>query len=185
MLEFLSQPWPWYVSGPLIGLMVPILLISGNKAFGISSSLRHFCAACIPSKVKFFDYNWKAEIWNLIFVLCVIGGGFIAGVLLKNPNPVDLSESTIKDLQAYGITDFSGLYPSEIFNLNNLLSVKGLLFIIVGGFMVGFGTRYANGCTSGHSIMGLSNLQLSSLVATICFFVGGLIMSWFIIPNLF
>lgn len=185
MLEFLSQPWPWYVSGPLIGLMVPILLISGNKAFGISSSLRHFCAVCIPSKVKFFDYNWKAEIWNLIFVLGVIVGGFIAGVLLKNPNPVDLSESTIKDLKSYGLTDFSGLYPNEIFNLNNLLSVKGLLFIIVGGFMVGFGTRYANGCTSGHSIMGLSNLQLSSLVATICFFVGGLIMSWFIIPNLF
>lgn len=185
MLELLSKPWPWYVSGPLIGLMVPLLLVLGNKSFGISSSLRHFCAACIPTNVKFFQYNWRAEIWNLIFVLGVIAGGFIAGVVFKNPEPVKLSESTISDLQAYGITDFSQLYPTEIFNLSNLFSTNGILFVILGGFMVGFGTRYANGCTSGHAIMGLSNLQLSSLVATICFFVGGLIMSWFIIPALF
>jgi len=185
MLELLTKPWPWYVSGPLIGLMVPILLILGNKSFGISSSLRHFCAACIPTKVKFFDYNWKAEAWNLVFVFGVMIGGFIAGVLLKNPEPVQISENTIKDLQGYGITDFSNLYPTEIFNFQNLLSVNGFLFMIVGGFLVGFGTRYANGCTSGHSIMGLSNLQFSSLVATICFFAGGLIMSWFIIPLLF
>lgn len=185
MLELLTKPWQWYVSGPLIGLMVPILLILGNKSFGISSSLRHFCAACIPTKVKFFDYNWKAEAWNLIFVLGVVAGGFIAGILLKNPELVQISENTIKDLQGYGITDFSNLYPTEIFNFQNLLSVNGFLFMIIGGFLVGFGTRYANGCTSGHSIMGLSNLQFSSLVATICFFAGGLIMSWFIIPLLF
>lgn len=185
MIEFLSQPWPWYVSGPLIGLMVPVLLIAGNKAFGISSSLRHMCAACIPSKVKFFDYNWKAEIWNLIFVLGVIVGGFIAGILLKNPDPVQLSEATINDLKSYGVTDFTKLYPTEIFSLSNLFTTNGIVFMVIGGFMVGFGTRYANGCTSGHSIMGLSNFQLSSLIATISFFVGGLIMSWFIIPNLF
>lgn len=185
MLELLTKPWPWYISGPLIGLMVPLLLVLGNKPFGISSSLRHFCAACIPTKVKFFDYNWKAEAWNLIFVLGVIAGGFLAGILFKNPEPVQISENTIKDLQAYGISDFSNLYPVEIFNFHNLFSVNGFLFMIVGGFLVGFGTRYANGCTSGHSIMGLSNLQLSSLVATICFFAGGLIMSWFIIPLLF
>ncbi len=185
MLEALTKPWPWYVSGPLIGLMVPLLLILGNKSFGISSSLRHFCAACIPINVQFFKYNWRAEIWNLIFVFGVIGGGFLAGVVFKNPEPVQISENTINDLKSYGITDFSQLYPSEIFNLSDLLTVNGILFVILGGFLVGFGTRYANGCTSGHAIMGLSNLQLSSLVATICFFIGGLIMSWFIIPLLF
>lgn len=185
MMELLLKPWPWYVSGPLIGLMVPLLLIMGNKAFGISSSLRHFCAACIPNNIKFFDYNWKAEIWNLIFVFGVIVGGFIAGVLFHNPEPVQISETTINDLKNYGITNFVELYPTEIFNFSSLLTLKGFVFIVVGGFLVGFGTRYANGCTSGHAIMGLSNLQFSSLVATICFFVGGLIMSWFIMPLLF
>lgn len=185
MMELLLKPWPWYVSGPLIGLMVPLLLIMGNKTFGISSSLRHICAACIPGNIKFFDYNWKAEVWNLIFVAGVIIGGFMAGVILHNPEPVHISESTITFLTAYGITDFSELYPTEIFNFSNILSLKGFLLMVVGGFLVGFGTRYANGCTSGHSIMGLSNLQFSSLVATLCFFAGGLIMSWFIMPLIF
>lgn len=184
MIELLSKPWPWYISGPLIGLMVPLLLILGNKSFGISSSLRHFCAACIPTEIKFFKYNWKSEAWNLIFVLGVIAGGFFAGYVFKNPEPVQISQNTINDLNIYGISNFSGLFPVEIFNISNLLTIKGFVFMVVGGFMVGFGTRYANGCTSGHSIMGLSNLQLSSLIATISFFVGGLIMSWFIIPVL-
>jgi uncharacterized membrane protein YedE/YeeE len=54
--------------------------------------------------------------------------------------------------------------------------------IVVGGFLVGFGTRYAGGCTSGHAIMGLSNLQWPSLVATISFMVGGFIMANLILP---
>lgn len=181
-MNILTQPWPWYVSGPLIGLMVPLLLILGNKSFGISSSLRHICAACIPSKSLFFKYNWKSESWNLIFALGIIIGGSIAGNLFANPDPVQISENTITDLNAMGINKVSGLMPREIFNFQSLFTLKGFLLMIVGGFFVGFGTRYAGGCTSGHSIMGLSNLQWPSLVATICFFIGGLIMTWFILP---
>jgi uncharacterized membrane protein YedE/YeeE len=181
-MNILTQPWPWYVSGPLIGLMVPALLILGNKAFGISSSLRHICAACIPANVNFFKYDWKAESWNLIFVLGIVIGGFVAGYVFQNPNPVQISQHTIEDLQAMGITKTSGLVPEEIFNFHSLFTRRGFILMIVGGFFVGFGTRYAGGCTSGHSIMGLSDLQWPSLVATICFFVGGLIMSWFILP---
>jgi len=183
-MTFLTQPWPWYITGPLIGLMIPLLLILGNKAFGISSSLRHICAMCIPTNAKFFKYDWKTESWNLIFALGMIIGGMIAGIVLKNPNNIQLSENAVKSISQLGITDFSGLAPSEIFNFSSLLTLKGFLFMIFGGFLVGFGTRYANGCTSGHSIMGISNLQWPSLVATCCFFAGGLIMTWFIIPVL-
>lgn len=181
-MNILTQPWPWYISGPLIGLMVPALLILGNKTFGISSSLRHICAACIPGKTEFFKYDWKAESWNLIFALGIILGGFIGGYLLQDPNPVHISSATIADLHSIGINDQSGLIPQEIFNFQSLFTLRGFILMVVGGFFVGFGTRYANGCTSGHSIMGLSNLQWSSLVATIFFFVGGLIMTWFILP---
>ena len=81
-MEFIIKPWPWFIAGPLIGLTVPILLILGNKSFGISSSLRHFCAACIPSKLPFFDYEWKKEVWNLFFVTGIFIGGIIAANFL-------------------------------------------------------------------------------------------------------
>ena len=181
-MNLLTQPWPWYVSGPLIGLMVPILLLLGNKTFGISSSLRHICAACVPGKTEFFKYDWRAESWNLIFAFGIIVGGFFAGYMFENPIAVQISEETVSDLNAMGIKNQNGLIPQEIFNFESLFSLRGFILIVVGGFFVGFGTRYAGGCTSGHSIMGLSNLQFPSLVATICFFIGGLIMTWFILP---
>lgn len=181
-MEILTQPWPWYVSGPLIGLMVPALLIFGNKAFGVSSTLRHICAACIPTKAEFFKYDWKAESWNLWFVTGVTIGGLLAGYFWQNPNAVQISTETVTDLNNMGVKNYSGLIPTEIFNLNSLLTLRGFILMVVGGFFVGFGTRYAGGCTSGHAIMGLSNLQWPSLVATCCFFAGGLLMTWFILP---
>lgn len=180
MLEWLSQPWPWYVAGPLIGLTVPLLLILGNKTFGISSSMRHLCAICLPSKISYFQYDWKKEIWNLFFVVGIILGGVISSTLLADPNPVQINPALAKELHQYGINNYNQLIPVDIFNWQTLLTVKGFIMMIGGGFLVGFGTRYAGGCTSGHSITGLSNLQWPSLVATICFMVGG-----FIAANLF
>lgn len=182
MLDFLKQPWPWYVAGPLIGLMVPALLLSGNKAFGVSSSLRHICAACIPSKIPFFQYDWKKEIWNLFFVAGILLGGLFVALVLQNPGPVQVNATLSNELQQYGISNYSGLVPSELFNWNTLLSLKGIIMIIGGGFLVGFGTRYAGGCTSGHAIMGLSNLQWPSLVATISFMAGGFLVANFVLP---
>lgn len=184
MLETLKQPWPWYVAGALIGLTVPYLLLVGNKTFGISSSLRHLCAACMPGDVKFFKYDWKKEAWNLFFVGGIALGAFIAASFLSNPDPLVLAEPTAAYLAEKGITDTTHLLPAEIFSWEQLLTLRGLIFLVVGGFMVGFGTRYAGGCTSGHAIMGLSSLQWPSLVATIMFMIGGFIMTWLILPHL-
>ncbi|UZD22505.1 YeeE/YedE family protein [Algoriphagus halophytocola] len=177
LMDWLTQPWPWYVAGPLIGLTVPALLILGNKSFGISSSLRHACAICVPAKIPFFQYNWRKETWNLVFVLGVLIGGFIATNFISNPNDLIIAADTRAELQLLGINEFSGLMPAEIFSWDNLFTVKGLLFFVIGGFLVGFGTRYAGGCTSGHAIMGISSLQWPSLVATIFFMLGGFLMT--------
>jgi hypothetical protein len=176
-IEWLSQPWPWYIAGPMIGLTVPALLILGNKTFGVSSSLRHVCAMCVPSGIPFFTYNWRKETWNLVFVLGILVGGFIATSFISNPGEIVIASGTQQELAALGITDFSGLMPTDIFSWENLFTGKGLLFLVIGGFMVGFGTRYAGGCTSGHAIMGISSLQWPSLVATISFMIGGFLMT--------
>lgn len=182
LIEWLKQPWPWYIAGPLIGLTVPALLIIGNKSFGISSSLRHICAACLPAKIPFFQYDWKKEAWNLFFVFGILIGGIIAGKLLANPNPVLVNPALAADLGRYGISDYHGLVPVDLFNWSELFTLRGLIMMVGGGFLVGFGTRYAGGCTSGHAIMGLSTLQWPSLVATCCFMAGGFIMANLILP---
>jgi uncharacterized membrane protein YedE/YeeE len=182
LLELLKAPWPWYVAGPLIGLKVPALLIIGNKSFGISSSLRHICAACIPADIPFFKYEWKKEIWNLFFVLGIFLGGMFSAQFLASNAPIAVSPSLSQELAGYGINDYSGLVPKQLFSWENLLTLKGWLMMVVGGFMVGFGARYAGGCTSGHAIMGLSTLQLPSLIATCCFMAGGFITANLILP---
>ena len=159
MFEFIKQPWPWFVSGPLIGLMVPLLLVLGNKPFGISSNLRHICAACFPANIPFFRYDWKRESWNLFFAAGILIGGFIAWNLFSDYQLIELNPELIKELNSYGIYDQKQTVPVEIVNWNSLLSFKGILFVVIGGFLIGFGTRYAGGCTSGHSISGLANLQ--------------------------
>lgn len=182
MLEMLRQPWPWYVAGAIIGLIVPALLLLGNKHFGISANLRHACAACFPAGIRFFKYEWKKEIWNFFFVGGILVGAVIAAQLLANPNPMEIDPKLASELAGYGITDTSSLLPKEIFSVESLFTLRGLIMLVGGGFIVGFGARYAGGCTSGHAIMGLSDLQRPSLIATGMFMVGGILMANFILP---
>ncbi len=182
MIEFIKQPWTWYVAGAIIGLIVPALLLLGNKHFGISANLRHICAACFPSNIRFFQYDWKKETWNFFFIGGILIGGFLAAQYLASPDPVQVNPALASELKDYGISDYSQLVPVEIFNWESLLSWRGLVLLVGGGFLVGFGTRYAGGCTSGHAIMGLSNLQLPSLIATISFMAGGFIMANLVLP---
>ncbi len=184
-MELIQKPWPWYIAGPLIGLTVPILLLLGNKSFGISSSLRHICAAVIPANISFFKYDWKKEAWNLFFVAGITLGGFIATFALTNPDHIVIAPATQAALENLGVTDFKGLMPEDLFSVQNIFSVKGFIFLVLGGFLVGFGTRYAGGCTSGHSIMGMANLQWPSLVATIAFMAGGFACTHLLFPLIF
>ena len=183
-MRFLTEPWPWYVAGPIIGIFVPLLLLLGNRMFGISSNLRHLCAACVPGNVEYFSYDWRREgAWNLTFVLGVLVGGLLAGQFLTQGTP-KLSSAAIESFRALGIHDVTGLVPPELFSWRALATWAGFVLIVVGGFLVGFGTAYAGGCTSGHAISGLADLQLPSLIAVIGFFAGGLISTWLILPRL-
>ncbi len=177
----LSGAWPWWIAGPVIGLFVPVLLIAGNKMFGVSSNLRAMCSAILPSELEHFRYDWKRTSWNLLFVAGTAIGGFLASQW-GWPHEVQIAGETREALLGLGITDFSGLAPREVFSWDALLTLRGLACVVGGGFLVGFGTAYAGGCTSGHAISGLADLQLPSLVAVVGFFVGGLLGTFFLLP---
>ncbi|MDX1913568.1 MAG: YeeE/YedE thiosulfate transporter family protein [Saprospiraceae bacterium] len=181
-MELLSRPWPWWAAGIIIGLTVPALLVLGNKHFGLSANLRHACAACFPSNINFFKYDWKKEIWNFFFVGGIVAGAIIASTLLANPEPVQVAPELAAELQTYGITQISGVMPEQLISWESLFTLRGFIMLVLGGFLVGFGSRYAGGCTSGHAIMGLSNLQIPSLIATCCFMAGGFLMANVLLP---
>ncbi len=189
MHSLLSGTWPWYVAGPLIGLIVPLLLVVGGKVFGISSNLRHMCAAVpVPDSAKpsFLRYDWlRVGGWNMVFALGIVVGGWLATATLGVPDVgANISEATRADLSSLGITSLSGYAPADLFSWQSLGSPLGLLIVIVGGFLVGFGARWAGGCTSGHAISGLAALQAPSLVAVVGFFAGGLLITHLLYPVL-
>lgn len=185
MIDIISKSWPWFVSGPLIAFVMFLLLWVGGS-FGVSSTLRSICSIGGAGKnCEFFAFDWKSQKWNLVFVFGAVIGGFIATTFLSSSEPLALSAATINDLAALNISFDGGLAPNELFSWESLLTIKGILVLVVGGFLVGFGARWAGGCTSGHAISGLSNLQLPSLIAVIGFFIGGLIMTFFIFPIIF
>ncbi|MFT6320091.1 MAG: putative membrane protein YedE/YeeE [Granulosicoccus sp.] len=191
MIEFISQPWHWTISGAMISLVMLLLIYLGQK-FGVSSSFQAMCSiGGAGNRFEYFNYDWKKHDWLLVFVLGSIIGGGIASTLLASPDPVQISAATINDLSALGITypttnaAGAGFLPLDVFNFAALKSLQGIILIVLGGFFIGFGTRYAGGCTSGHAITGLSNLQLPSLVAVVGFFIGGLVMTHLLFPIIF
>ncbi len=185
MLEFIQQPWPWWVSGALIAAIMFLLLFFG-QSFGFSSNLRTICSAVgLGKSAKFFDFDWRSQSWNLVFLLGAILGGFSASRFLSDGKPVTISGNTIADLAGLGMAPPTSAQPPELYGLSAAFSLKGFLILALGGLMVGFGSRYAGGCTSGHAISGLSNLQLPSLMAVIGFFIGGLAMTFLLMPLLF
>lgn len=185
MIDLLRQPWPWWVAGPLIGLVVPAMLLLVGKPFGVSSSFQDICAATVPGKLDYLKHDWKGNLWRLAFVAGILLGAVVAVTWLPSPDPiVGVSEATRADLARIGIERQPGLVPAELFRWGSLSTLPGLVVVVLGGFLVGFGTRYADGCTSGHAIMGLANRQLPSLLAVLGFFAGGLISTHVVLPLL-
>jgi len=185
MIEFLSQPWPWYVAGPLIAIIMFLLMYFG-KSFGVSGNFRTMCAIGGAGKFSdFFKIDVKRDIWNLVFLGGSVIGGFIAAEYLSPDDAVQISDATKDVLSSYGLSNpGSEFVPAEIFSWESIFTIKGFVMMVIGGFAVGFGARYAGGCTSGHAISGLSNLQLPSLIAVVGFFIGGLFTTFIILPYL-
>lgn len=186
MMDIITQAWAWYVAGPIIALVMFLLLFFGEN-FGMSSNLRTMCTLAGGSNFSdFFKIDWRKQQWNLVFALGAILGGFIAAQYLSNGQGIDLNPNTIAALEEMGFQTPNDSYlPNEIFGQDSMLSFKGFLLLLSGGFLVGFGARYAGGCTSGHAISGLSNLQIPSLIAVIGFFIGGLLMTHLLLPIIF
>ena len=185
LIDFLSNPWPWFISGPMIALVMFLLLWAGEN-FGVSSTLRTICSISGASNhSSYFDFDWKSQTWNIIFITGSVIGGFVASTYFQNPESLLISTNTINDLAELGINFNSDIVPTELFNWDSVSTLKGFLIMLFGGFLVGFGARWAGGCTSGHAISGLSNLQVPSLIAVIGFFIGGLIMTFIIFPLIF
>jgi uncharacterized membrane protein YedE/YeeE len=185
-MNIIFQTWPWYVSGFLIG-MIMLSLIYFGKTFGMSSNLRSLCSMTgIGKRVTFFDFDWKAQRWNLVVVLGAMLGGFVAVHFMSDASNITINPKTIAQLAQMGIDAPNGkLMPDAVFGTQIWQSPKSIFILIIGGVLIGFGSRYAGGCTSGHAISGLSNLQLPSLKAVVGFFIGGLIMAHFLLPLIF
>ena len=177
--------WPWYIAGPIIGLIVPLAMLIDQRRWGVSSSFRHLCAIASPAKPAFLRYDWKKEAWNLWFVAGAIIGGFIGAHWLPNAPTPDISRDTVDAIRALGFDEPRGLVPAEALAFSQIATARGFIMIVIGGFLIGFGTRYANGCTSGHSITGLALREWPSLVATMCFFAGGLFVTHVVFAWLF
>jgi uncharacterized membrane protein YedE/YeeE len=185
MIEFILQPWSWWFSGLVISIIMFTLLYFG-KSFGFSANLRTICAAAGAGKsVSFFNFNWKSQLWNIVFLVGAIIGGYIAGNFLSDGSAVQIAESTVNDLQKLGFSEPTSIQPAELFGMESALSLKGFLILAIGGLLVGFGARYAGGCTSGHAISGISDLQIPSIVAVVGFFIGGLLMTFVLFPLIF
>lgn len=185
-MNWIYEPWPWYIGGPMIAFIMFLLLMVG-KRFGMSSNLRTICTMCgADKKADFFRFDWKSQRWGLVVIIGAAIGGYIGSHFLSNNLTVAINPETIENLKALGFESAGKAYlPTELFGNEIFSDIKVLSILIIGGVLVGFGTRYANGCTSGHAISGLSNLQLPSLIAVIGFFIGGLLMTHFLFPLIF
>lgn len=184
-MHLLIDPWPWYIGGPAIAAVLLLLLLA-EKSFGMSSNLRTLCTmAGAGKKTSFFNFDWRKQRWNLVVALGAATGGFLATNYMSADEGVKIHQDVVVQLNDLGISDAGkNFMPEALFNVEVLSNPKTLFLLALGGFLIGFGTRYAGGCTSGHAISGLSNLQLPSLIAVIGFFIGGLLMNHFILPFL-
>lgn len=185
-MDFITQPWAWYVAGPMIALVLFFTFYFG-KNFGVSTNLETICSIGGAGKISdFFKTDWKKQTWGLVLIFGMCIGGWIAIYFLTPDTSINLNPKTITELENLGFKNAGQQYlPNEIFETSSILSIKGFCILLISGFLIGFGSRYAGGCTSGHAITGLSNLEKPSLLAVIGFFIGGLIMSWFLLPLIF
>ena len=184
-MNYLTQVWPWYVAGPIIGITM-LLLVLGGKTFGMSGNLRTLCTLGGAGRVAdLFRFDWRTQQWNLMLAGGALLGGAFAAFFLDGLAAQPIAEHTVQQLSQLGVADAQTAYlPAQLFGSEAWTSPRALAMLTIGGFLVGFGTRYAGGCTSGHAITGLSAGELPSLIAVLGFFTGGLLATHYVLPSL-
>jgi uncharacterized membrane protein YedE/YeeE len=185
-MDFILEPWAWYVGGPLIAMSLLLYFYFG-KNFGASTNFETLCTMAGAGMFSdYFKKDWKERDFALLFVIGLVIGGYLSSTYLIPNQQIDLNPTTVNELTDLGFSNVGAHYfPEEIFGEEVFSTLKGFLILLFSGVLVGFGTRYAGGCTSGHAITGLSSLQFPSLLAVIGFFIGGIIATWLIIPSIF
>lgn len=149
------EPWPWWLAGAAIAAITLLLLGVTNQRLGISTGFENLCALVLKT-----PYLQRPEIvgshgWRL---------PFLAGLLLGGA------------LSALAGGGWAPLWDLGMFDTRIGLGPAGkLAWMFGGGVLIGFGTRLAGGCTSGHGIFGLANLERASLEATLAFMAAGIV----------
>lgn len=153
---FPAEPWPWWMGGLVIGALVPLLYYFLNTALGVSTGFGNFAKLLFPkTTLSWLNSKSFSSVVNHRFYMMMgmLIGAFSAGRVMGLP-VVTIEMGVFSETLQWPIWG-------------------NVLWFLMGGFLLGLGARIAGGCTSGHSIHGLANFQLSSLVATICFLIFG------------
>ena len=125
-MEYILNPWPWYISGPLIALVMAVLLYFG-KTFAMSSNLATMCSMAGAGRlIDFFKSDWTEKKWNLIVILGALIGGFIAKDYLSVETNTKLNIK--KNMMRYHPQNFAkNIELSMIYYVFSCSTKKGVL----------------------------------------------------------
>lgn len=147
------SPWHWAAGGAVISAVTLTLLFVGNRRLGVSTGFENVCSLVVQAPYFQRDSLRGTNSWRLPLLGGLVIGGFLSAVLGGGWEP-------FWDL---------GMFDAEIGWGNG----GKLIWMFGGGLLIGFGTRLAGGCTSGHGIFGMSNLELPSIISTVSFMAAG------------
>lgn len=154
------SPLHWSAAGVAIGAITLLMLWLMNQRLGISTGFENLCALVV--RIPYFERDEirASQRWRLPFLAGLVVGGFLSAATSGGWTP-------FWDL---GMFDASvGWGPAG-----------KLAWMFAGGLLIGFGTRLAGGCTSGHGIFGVANLERASIASTLSFMAAGIVATHFV-----
>jgi uncharacterized membrane protein YedE/YeeE len=158
-------PMHWAAAGAVIAAVTLTLLLVGNKRLGLSTGFEDICSLALPQAYFRRSAVLSGRSWRLPMLAGLVLGGFLSAATSGGWAPTwDL-----------------GIFDERI----GLGHAGKLAWMFAGGLFIGFGTRLAGGCTSGHGIFGVSNFERPSLLSTISFMAGGILTTQLVYHVLF
>ncbi len=161
-MRLTDKSWSPYITGVIIGLLqIPAFLLI-ETALGTSSSyvtMAAHLASYFDSAVARYDYlakhMWGAKnLWQLAMVVGIVIGAFLSSRL----SGIGRAAMSPVWTRAVGVSTFGARAPMAF----------------AGGFIMVFGARIADGCTTGHGISGIAQLSVGSTVAVASMFAGAI-----------